>query len=64
MCVQLFRTMLVNHVLISIFEIGSKVSEIVTTKAVMAETCHLCFVSDKREHKIIYLVQLCKSLVS
>ncbi len=31
-CVQLIRTVLANHVLISIFELGSKVSKIVTTE--------------------------------
>lgn len=52
-CVPLFRTVLANHVLISIFELGSKLSKIVTTETVTTETCHLCFGSDKREYIIL-----------
>ena len=54
MCVEMFRTMLGNHVLISIFELDSKVSKIVTTETVTTETCHHCFGSDKREHNHLF----------
>jgi len=38
-CVQLFRTVQVNHLLIYIFELGLKVCKIVTTETVMTKTC-------------------------
>jgi len=67
---QLFRTVQANHVLFSIFELGSKVPKIVTSSH--NQTIHVLVVTllTKREHRILYLgeintffVQLCKSLV-
>ncbi len=53
-CVPLFRTVLANHVLISIFELGSKVSEIVTTET-FGEVSVVTF---KKKKKLGGVIQL------